>query len=389
MRRLRLALQICIGVTLTVWCAGWGKNDGPLFGDAPQAREMVFAGRYFAQHGASTWGLAVYGPAGKPYTHLTPGPEWIQGAIAVAGLPFTHFVSFWAWHWFLTAAVSVAAMLWLRRIIARVTTLFAPADSLAQERALAAVLFVAATPSFIIYAQYAYFTALLEYVAAHAKEMQAVVKAADDKTVADVLAGAEAGTLRNFLDGEYQSAGKIDVLAYRTNTPEYKPGTSVLGTKPGTASGPPEVVHNVDDLTKPVGTRTAWVPHAYLMTADMADIADKLRAHNIKVTVTDAAMRVEGEQFVINTMRKVRSAGYEMTTLDGAFETVATREFPAGSFYVDMAQPMANAAFYYLEPQARDGFVGWWVLDEKLKALGAGDRPGVVYPVFKVRRAGL
>jgi hypothetical protein len=237
-----------------------------------------------------------------------------------------------------------------------------------------------------IYAQYAYFTALLEYVAAHAKEMQAVVKAADDKTVADVLAGAEAGTLRNFLDGEYQSAGKIDVLAYRTNTPEYKPGTSVLGTKPGTASGPPEVVHNVDDLTKPVGTRTAWVPRAYLMTADMADIADKLRAHNIKVTVTDGAMRVEGEQFVINTMRKVRNAGYEMTTLDGAFETVATREFPAGSFYVDMAQPMANAAFYYLEPQARDGFVGWWVLDEKLKALGAGDKPGVVYPVFKMKR---
>ena len=237
-----------------------------------------------------------------------------------------------------------------------------------------------------IYAQYAYFTALLEYVAAHAKEMQAVAKAADDKTVADVLAGAEAGTLRNFLDGEYQSAGKIDVLAYRTNEPAYKPGTSVLGTKPGTASGPPEVVHNVDDLTKPVGTRTAWVPRAYLMAPDMADIADKLRAHNIKVTVLDKAMRVEGEDFVIGKVRKVRSAGYDMTTLDGAFEKVAAKEFPAGSFYVDMAQPMANAAFYYLEPQARDGFVGWWVMDEHLKALGAGAKPGVIYPIFKVKK---
>ncbi len=238
-----------------------------------------------------------------------------------------------------------------------------------------------------IYAQYAYFTALLDYVAAHAKEMQAIAKAADDKTVADVLQGAEAGTLRNFLDGEYQSAGKIDVLAYRTNEAAYKPGTSLMSTKPGTASGAPEVVHNVDDLTKPVGTRSAWVPRAYLMTADMADIADKLRAHNIKVTVLDKAMRVEGEQFVIDKMRKVRSAGYDMTTLDGAFEKVATKEFPAGSFYVDMAQPMANATFYYLEPQARDGFVGWWVLDEHLKTLGAGDKPGVVYPVFKVRIA--
>ena len=237
-----------------------------------------------------------------------------------------------------------------------------------------------------IYAQYAYFTALLDYVAAHAKEMQAVVKAADDKTVADVLAGSEAGTLTNFLDGEYQSAGKIDVLAYRTNEPAYKPGTSLMSTKPGTASGAPEVVHNVDDLTKPVGTRTAWVPRGYLMPANMADVADKLRAHNIKVTVLDKAMRVEGEQFLIDKMRKVRSAGYDMTTLDGAFEKVAAREFPAGSFYVDMAQPMANAAFYYLEPQARDGFVGWWVLDEHLTQLGAGEKANVVYPVFKVKK---
>ena len=50
-----------------------------------------------------------------------------------------------------------------------------------------------------------------------------------------------------------------------------------------------------------------------------------------------------------------------------------------------MAQPMANAAFYYLEPQARDGFVGWGVLDEKLRALGAASA-AKVYPVFKVRR---
>ena len=50
-----------------------------------------------------------------------------------------------------------------------------------------------------------------------------------------------------------------------------------------------------------------------------------------------------------------------------------------------MAQPMANAAFYYLEPQARDGFVGWSVLDDKLRAIGA-DTGAAIYPIFKVRR---
>ena len=74
-----------------------------------------------------------------------------------------------------------------------------------------------------------------------------------------------------------------------------------------------------------------------------------------------------------------------MTVLDGDFAPVASRTFPAGSFHVDMAQPMANAAFYYLEPQARDGFVGWGVLDELLASLGAADGPAT-YPIFKMRR---
>jgi len=211
-----------------------------------------------------------------------------------------------------------------------------------------------------------------------------VVKKADDETVAAVLAGAERGTLRNFLDGEYQSAGKIDLLSYRTNEAQYRPGTSLMSTKPGTASGPPEVVPNVDDLTKPVGTRSATVPRAYFLPASLSEIAAKLRAHNIRVTTLDTAVRVEGEQFTIDRMYPVRRAGYDMTTLDGSFSPIITKEFPAGSFQVDMAQPMANAAFYYLEPQARDGLVGWGVMDSVLRALGAHERP-VVYPVFKAR----
>ena len=236
-----------------------------------------------------------------------------------------------------------------------------------------------------VYAQYAYFMALLEYTNAHAKEMQAVVKKADDETVASVQAKAESGQLRNWLDGEYRSRGKIDLLAYRTNVPEYRPGTSILGTRPGTASGPPEVVHGVDDLTMPVGTRDAVVPRAYVLPADLADIAAKLRAHNIRIQAIDKPIKVEGEEFRIEKMRKNRSGGYDMTVLDGTFAPLATKEFPAGSFYVDMAQPMANAAFYYLEPQARDGFVGWSVLDDKLRALGA-DKGAAIYPIFKVRR---
>lgn len=235
-----------------------------------------------------------------------------------------------------------------------------------------------------IYAQYAYITALLEYANAHAKEILAATRAADEKTVADVQARAESGQLRNWLDGEYQSRGKIDVLGYRTNVPEYRAGTSFMSTRPGTASGPPETV-SVDDLTKPVGTRDAVVPRGYLFPAALADIAAKLRAHNVRVTTLDRPMKVEGESFAITQMRTTRSGGYELAALDGAFSPIATREFPAGSFYVDMAQPMANAAFYYLEPQARDGFVGWRVMDAPLRAAIERGTPAE-YPIFKMRR---
>jgi hypothetical protein len=219
-----------------------------------------------------------------------------------------------------------------------------------------------------IYAQYAYITALLEYVSAHAAEMQAIVKQADDDTVKAVLDGAEAGTLTGFLDGEYRSRGKIDLLAYPRET-----------------TGPPEVVHNVNDLTNSIGTRSAKVPRAYVFPAKLAGIADKLRAHNVKVTTLERPAAIEGEEFTIEKMHSARRSGYDMTVLEGEFSELVTREFPAGWFYVDMAQPMANATFYYLEPQSRDGFVGWHLLDDVLKELGANEHPAV-YPVFKARR---
>jgi dipeptidyl-peptidase-4 len=235
-----------------------------------------------------------------------------------------------------------------------------------------------------VYAQYAYFMALLDYTNTNARKMADVVRRADEETVARVTADAGSGKLMNYLAGEYRSRGKIDVLGYRQNIAEYIPGTSVQGTKAGTADGQPELVRGVDDLTDPIGTRSATVPRAYVFSAELRTMAAKLEAHNIRVRVLDAPMRVEGERFDITRMRSMRSAGYDMTVLDGSFAAV-TREFPAGSYYVDMAQPMANAAFYYLEPQSSDGFVGWHVLDEALRAAGA-ERGAAVYPIFKVRR---
>jgi hypothetical protein len=235
-----------------------------------------------------------------------------------------------------------------------------------------------------IYAQYAYILALLEYTNAHAGEMEEVVRAADEETVTRVLEESESGELRNWLAGEYRSRGSVDVLGYPSVVPEYLPGTSVRGTRTEGGAGEPELVRGVADMTLPVGTRDAWMPRGYLIPAAHGDVVAKLEAHNVTVTVLEEPLRAEGEEFRITARTAVRSRGYEMPALEGDFVSVE-REFPAGTFFVDMAQPMANAAFYYLEPRSADGFVGWGVMDRALDAAMTGDPPAI-YPVFKVRR---
>jgi hypothetical protein len=237
-----------------------------------------------------------------------------------------------------------------------------------------------------IYGQFAYILSLLEYTNEHGHEMRRVVDEADQEVVEQVLAQAESKELRNYLDGEYQSRGTIDVLAYRDAFPtaptEYLPGTSVRETVRPT--GPPEIVSGVEDMTLPVGTRNAWMPRGYLLPAEMSELAENLEAQGVEVTVLEEPMTAEGELFTVTRMRHEFRAGYDMTELDGAF-IEAVRDFPAGTYFVDMAQPLANLAFYYLEPQSRDGYVGWRVLDQTLIDLGVEER-AIAYPIFKFRR---
>jgi len=234
-----------------------------------------------------------------------------------------------------------------------------------------------------IYAQFAYVLSLLEFTNIHGKEMQKICKDADEETVAKVKAQAESWELKNWIAGKYESWGKIDILAYRTNPMVFLPGTSVRAPDPKLAGAPPEVVHDVEHLTKAVGTRESVMPRGYLIPAELSELAAKLRAHNVRIQTLDKPMKALGEEFVADRMLKSRPGN--MTTLEGGFFGPSTREFPAGTYFVDMAQPMANAVFYYLEPQAADGFVGWGVLDTCLRSLGIEQHP-VVYPIFKFRK---
>jgi hypothetical protein len=234
-----------------------------------------------------------------------------------------------------------------------------------------------------IYAHYALIAGILDYAAAHGREMTEVCRAADREVVEAVKAQAESGELRNFVAGTYGSYGKVDILMYRErNISTLVPGTSVRARIAPHMLRAPELVRGVEFLCKPVGTVEARVPRGYLIPAELGFVADKLRAHGVKVETLARPLRAAGEEFVVDKIGRSRSAGYSMVRLEGEFAPSAAKEFPAGTFRIDMAQPLANVAFYVLEPRAADGFVGWGVFDDYFRAAGAGER-SVVYPIYK------
>ncbi len=233
-----------------------------------------------------------------------------------------------------------------------------------------------------IYSTYVFAHELLEYTNVHGKEMMRICQEADEDTVNKILTQAESGELKNYVDGRYESWGKIDILAYPPGESRYIPGTSILQRGANILEGPPVVCHDVEHVTKTVGIAEATFPRGYLIPADLEHIVEKLRLHNIKVDVLDKPIKVTGEEFVIDKLIRMRRRGFNMTRLEGGFFKSKGKEFPAGTFKIDLAQPLANMVFYCLEPEVGDGFVGWNLFNDYLTSLGV-EKNSVVYPIFK------
>ena len=158
MRRLRLLVLIAIVAAAALWSAGWGKNTGHRFGDPLLAREMMYAGNFFAEHGWATFGLPVYRPGALPYTHLTPGPEWIQAVFAVtrpSALPSVQ------WHSAATALMSMGCLLWIGRSLRIILRALETGGEMVTEAGWCGVVLIGATPAFLLYSAHPYCAAML------------------------------------------------------------------------------------------------------------------------------------------------------------------------------------------------------------------------------------
>lgn len=122
-------------------------------------------------------------------------------------------------------------------------------------------------------------------------------------------------------------------------------------------------------------------PRAYFVPSTRTDVVDHLRAHNVEVErATRFAGRCRVEQYVVLSSETTFSPDVgskpRRETVLWVRREAAEVIVAADDWVVPMDQPLAHVAIYLLEPQSDDGLVRWGWFD----GLGAGDP----YPVRRL-----
>lgn len=233
-----------------------------------------------------------------------------------------------------------------------------------------------------IYVHYIYTLALLEYCHKNGQEMLGLCKKADLEVVQTIQDQAASGKLENAVSGKYVSEGKQSIYAYRERKIEQVPGSSMIHR---VFDEPPVLVENVELITKPVAAKTAKVPRGYILPAELKYLVDILEKHGVEVNQLDQQITIsKGEQYEYTNIyyKTMGFANYQMTTLDGAFKAISNVSVEPGAFHIDLAQPLAYLVFYALEPEVRDGFMGWNMMDDLLKEKLTNNEVAS-YPILK------
>jgi hypothetical protein len=192
-------------------------------------------------------------------------------------------------------------------------------------------------------------TSILDYVAAHSKQIVDMTKGADAKVVAWGQKPADAPPLGVRFD--FDLRGTETTLLERP-----------LPAGTPAATGRPAAI---DKVSMPVFdrfkiARTALFPAAYLIPASETATLKLLRQHGVLLERLTEAWHGPVSQFTVTGTHIARSAfqGHKLVLLDGTF-AATDQTIEAGWFVVRTAQPLGILAFHILEPESDDGAVTW------------------------------
>lgn len=194
--------------------------------------------------------------------------------------------------------------------------------------------------------------AVLEDLAAHRDEAQALMDAAEDRASngsaltdptpirTTPVALAEPATVKGFVETEQ------DGRTTPTDEPmEYE-------------------VEVLDDFIAREETQRPW---AYIVPGERRDIVALLQTHGIEVELLREDVEVDAEVIVIEEFEQAgrEFEGHRMVTVSTELLAEA-RGLEAGAYVVPVDQPLGNLVVAMLEPAAEDSLVTWNFFDETL-----------------------
>ncbi|MGD1147974.1 MAG: M14 family metallopeptidase [Thermoanaerobaculaceae bacterium] len=226
----------------------------------------------------------------------------------------------------------------------------------------------------------AFIRAVLEFTNANAGEIADLVRRADAQTAAGYAA-------QTFVaDATIERFGDVTIKGYEFTTEPLTPEEKARYPWMGEVRVKPTDVgrdYTVPYLALATARRTLAIPAGYVVLPGQDEVVSNLRAHGIVVEKLREGCRVAAERWVIEKVEPAKTVfqGHVLLSLPGHFEKSDT-DLPAGSFYVDMRQPLARLLPVLLEPASVDSLAAWGFLDRVIVRQWSNEP--APYPVLRV-----
>ena len=223
---------------------------------------------------------------------------------------------------------------------------------------------------------YHLFHALLEYCHDNKDEIQALIQAADKRSVQSGLAP----TAEDQFGVEYDVRpikDEITIHGYVMEQYETESGRRRVRRTEKTQT------YTMPFFAEFFAKRSVKLPFGYLIPLPVPEVEAKLLQHGITVEKLMQPVKLTVESFKVTELKGQERPyqGHRLNSVKGEYSE-EEKEFPEGTLFIPMAQPLGKVAAYLLEPESDDGLLVWNFFDRNLvPQWGRGQQ---VYPVYKL-----
>jgi len=223
---------------------------------------------------------------------------------------------------------------------------------------------------------YHLFHALLEYCRDQSEEIKELIKEADNRTVQSGLAPTDEDQFGIEYDVR-PIKDKITIHGYVMELYETEGGRRRIRRTDKTQT------YTMPFFAEFFAAKSVQLPYGYLIPLPVPEVEAKLLQHGITVEKLTRPMSLKVESFQVTELNGQERPyqGHRLNSVAGEYAE-EEKEFPAGTLFVSMAQPLGKLAAYLLEPESDDGFLVWNFFDRYLvPQWGRGQQE---YPVYKL-----